>query len=127
MIEPNLHNVSPLGKCWVFDLDGTIVKHNGYLTDGHDTLLAGAKDFFKKIPGEDTVIILTARTEEYCEMTESFLLQEGIRFDYIIYNMPVGERIIVNDKKPSGLKTAIAVNTIRDSFMKDVFIVDENL
>ena len=33
--------LSTLGHTWIFDLDGTIVKHNGYLIDGKDTLLPG--------------------------------------------------------------------------------------
>lgn len=44
--------LSPLGKTWILDLDGTLVKHNGYKLDGHDTLLPGAKDFLKQITSE---------------------------------------------------------------------------
>ena len=51
----------------------------------------------------------------------------NIRYDDIIYNAPYGERILVNDKKPSGLRTAIAVNTDRDVFMQDDFYVDDKL
>ena len=29
--------------------------------------------------------------------------------------MPYGERILINDKKPSGLRTSIAINKERDS------------
>ena len=36
--------LSTLPKTWVFDLDGTILKHNGYKLDGEDTLLKGVKD-----------------------------------------------------------------------------------
>lgn len=39
--------VSSLPKTWILDLDGTIVKHNGYKIDGKDTLLQGAKQFFQ--------------------------------------------------------------------------------
>ena len=42
--------LSALPKTWVFDLDGTLVKHNGYKTDGTDTLLAGAKEYIESIP-----------------------------------------------------------------------------
>lgn len=37
---------SPLAKTWILDIDGTIVKHNGYKIDGYDTLLEGVKEFF---------------------------------------------------------------------------------
>ncbi len=119
--------LSSLGKTWILDLDGTIVKHNGYKIDGEDTLLDGAVSFFKQIAAEDKVIFLTSRSIELKEKTETFLLSQGIRYDAILYEMPFGERILVNDKKPSGLHTAIAVNTERDVFMDVMFVVDKML
>lgn len=123
----NVHKVSTLSKTWIFDLDGTIVKHNGYKLDGEDTLLDGAKEFLDSIPPTDKIVILTSRTEEYRESTLRFLNDHSIRFDNILFSMPMGERILVNDKKPKGLETAIAVNTERDVFMTDCFVTDESL
>lgn len=108
--------LSTLPKTWIFDLDGTLVKHNGYKIDGVDTLLDGAKEYVESIPAEDFILILTSRTDEYREMTLSFLKENGIRYDEILFNMPMGERIVVNDRKPSGIGMAIAVNTDRDVF-----------
>ncbi len=108
--------LSTLPKTWVLDLDGTILKHNGYKTDGVDTVLPGAREYLSGLPDGDTVVILTSRTEEYREMTVSFLADQGIRYDHILFSMPVGERILVNDRKPSGLDTAVAVNLDRDRF-----------
>lgn len=119
--------VSTLGKTWILDLDGTIVKHNGYKMDGEDTLLPGAAQFFKALPLEDKVVFLTSRPQELAAQTEAFLARHGIAFHAIVYGAPYGERILVNDKKPSGLATAIAVNTQRDTFMDTVFIPDETL
>ena len=31
-----------------------------------------------------------------------------------MFNMPMGERIVVNDRKPSGIDMAVAVNIDRD-------------
>ena len=107
-------NYSDLNKTWLFDLDGTLVKHNGYKNDGEE-LLPGVKDFFSKISEDDKIIILTARSLEYKEITEKFLKENNIRFDHIIYDLPIGERILFNDKKPSGLKTAYAYNLDRDT------------
>lgn len=108
--------LSTLPKTWIFDLDGTLLKHNGYKIDGMDTVLAGAKEYVDQIPIEDKIIILTSRTEEYREMTLSFLKEQEIRYDEIIFNMSMGERIVVNDRKPSGLDMAVAVNLDRDVF-----------
>lgn len=119
--------VSTLGKTWILDLDGTLVKHNGYKLDGHDTLLPGAKKFLSNIGPEDMVIIVTSRKEEAREKTTAFLQDNHIRYDYIIWEAPYGERIIVNDRKPSGLKTAVAVNTPRNSISEVYIQVDTSL
>lgn len=121
------HYVSSLGKTWIFDLDGTLVKHNGYKIDGRDSWLEGAKEFLSHISAQDRIIFLTSRTKEERECTEAFLEDSAIRYDEIIYNMPYGERILINDMKPSGLKTALAINTERDIFMKDCFEINEEL
>lgn len=111
-----LLKLSSLGKTWILDIDGTIVKHNGYKTDGIDTLLSGALDFLQSIPDDDMVIFITSRTDEYKKATIQFLEQNHVRFDHIIFNAPYGERILVNDRKPSGLNMAIAINTERNIF-----------
>ncbi len=108
--------LSTLPKTWIFDIDGTIVKHNGYKIDGHDTLLPGAREYIDAIPSEDRIIILTSRVDEYKEITLKFLKENNIRYDQIIFNMPMGERILVNDRKPSGLEMSVAINLDRDQF-----------
>lgn len=106
--------LSTLKKTWLIDLDGTMVKHNGYLEDGHDTLLDGSSNFIKNISSEDKIIFLTSREIEHAALTETFLEDNGIRFYKIIYGLPFGERILINDCKPSGLKTAYSINVERD-------------
>ena len=110
----NKLTLSALGHTWILDLDGTIVKHNGYLIDGEDTFLPGAEAFLKGIPSQDMVIFVTSRKEEYRGFTEDFLIRHGIRYNHIIFEAPYGERILVNDAKPSGLKMAISINVSRN-------------
>lgn len=108
--------LSTLPKTWILDLDGTLIKHNGYKIDGYDTLLPGAKEYIDNISLEDYILILTSRTDEYKKNTLEFLTQNGIRYDEIIFNIPKGERILINDCKPSGIDMAISVNNDRDHF-----------
>ena len=108
--------LSTLPKTWIFDLDGTLLKHNGYKIDGHDTLLDGAREYMADIPEQDFILILTSRTDEYKDMTIAFLRDNGIRYDQILFNIPMGERIVINDRKPSGIEMAVAVNIDRDIF-----------
>ena len=119
--------LSSLGHTWFLDLDGTIVKHNGYKVDGHDTLLDGAIEFIQNLPTDDMIVFITSRSYEYKESTEKFLDENGVRYDSIIYNTPFGERILVNDCKPSGLKTAFAVNGKRDGRVDIMVRIDEKL
>lgn len=113
-MESNKLVLSPLGHTWIFDIDGTICKHNGYKIEGRDTLLPGVKDFFAQIPEGDMIIFVTSRTDEYQKQTIEFLRDSSIRYDYIIFNAPYGERILVNDDKPSGLKCSVSINLKRD-------------
>lgn len=123
----NILHISSLAHSWILDLDGTVVKHNGYLLDGHDTLLEGAKEFLRRIPADDYVLFLTSRKEEYREVTENFLKANDIRYDCILFGAPYGERVLLNDRKPSGLATSYAVNKTRDSDEFPTVEVDENL
>jgi hypothetical protein len=118
--------LSSLPKTWIIDLDGTILKHNGY-KEGKDELLKGVKEFFNIIPTEDTIIILTSRETKYTDQTINFLKQNKIRYDHIIFNIPFGERILINDKKESGLITAYAINKERNSPFDINFEIDEDL
>ena len=119
--------VSPLGKTWILDLDGTILKHNGYKLEGHDTFLPGAREFLKGIPQQDMIIFVTSRPREAAIQTAQFLKANGVRYHTIVDSAPFGERILINDRKPSGLQMAFAVNPERDKFMDTVFEVDERL
>jgi len=119
--------LSPLGHTWILDLDGTVVKHNGYKLDGYDIFLDGAEDFLKSLPEDDMIVFITSRTFEYKEQTEKFLAEHNIRYNHIVYNAPFGERILMNDRKPSGLETAVAVNVRRDGAVCLTAKVDESL
>jgi hypothetical protein len=101
-----------LNHTWFIDLDGTILKHNGYLTD-NDELLPGVKELWDAIPLGDFIIITTGRAEEYRESSLKVLDSNGLRYNLAIFGLPLGERIVVNDLKPN-LKTAIAWNVERD-------------
>ena len=122
-----LLELSPLAHTWILDLDGTIVKHNGYLTDGYDTFLDGAEAFLKSIPKQDMIIFLTSRSEMEREKTKEFLAKNQISYKTIIFEAPYGERIVINDCKPSGLRMAVAVNCERDGKESFDYKINEQL
>ena len=54
-----------LSHTWFIDLDGSIVKHNGYIVDKEDSLLDGVSVFFRNIPTKDIIIITTSRKKKF--------------------------------------------------------------
>lgn len=110
----NIEFKSPHPKTYIFDLDGTILKYNLIFTEDRDELLSGVKDLWDTFNIEDMIILTTARPSEYKEKTIQFLNDNNIRFNHIIFDLPRGERILVNDKKPGVDVTAIAINVERD-------------
>ena len=120
-------NISPLNHTWFLDFDGTLVEHNAYKT-GDDKFLPGAKEFLLSIPKDDYVLITTAREKESKERTEQFLKENGIRYNEILFEMPMGERILINDDKPSGLRCAYAITPKRNEGLANLeVVIDENL
>ena len=119
--------LSQLRHTWILDLDGTLVEHNGYYY-GEDKLLSGTKEFLDSIPKNDYILILTAREPEAKEKTIEFLKKNNIRYNNIIFDVPMGERILINDDKPSGLKCAFAIQPKRNDGLGSLKIeIDESL
>lgn len=118
--------LSPLAHTWIFDVDGTLCVHNGYKSGG-DIILDGVKELFSQIPEDDMIILLTSRKSEEKENLVKFMSDNGLRYNHIIFDAPMGERILINDNKPSGLKCAYAVNKKRDASLKIGILIKEDL
>ena len=119
MIKKKINiKLSKLPRTWLIDLDGTILLHNSHI-NSENTILKGVKSFWKKIRKIDKIVILTAREKKYKRATIIFLKKEKLRYDHIIFDLNVGERILLNDKKPDGLKTAFSVNLNRNQGLID--------
>ena len=119
--------LSTLPKTWILDLDGLLVAHNGHLS-GPDRLLPGVADFARKIGPNDKVVLLSSRDPSLRDTAIAFLKDAGIQITGAIFGLPHGERILFNDRKPSGLATAHAVNLDRDQGLEGIaFICDPKL
>lgn len=92
--------LNELGGTFILDLDGVLVKHNGHLTPAGDQLLPGIKEFFSQLTPKDQVIIASARESRFAQATEKFLKDQGIIYKAIIYELPTGPRVLINDGKP---------------------------
>ena len=121
-MKPDNLTLSALRKTWILDFDGTLVVHNGY-KNGGDEFLPGSKEFLTSIPKDDYVIILTAREKEVRSQTEQFLKIHNVRYDLILFEIPMGERILFNDSKPSGLKMSYSVECARNQGLGSLKII----
>ncbi len=125
-MTPETLTLSPLPHTWILDVDGTLCLHNGHLHGG-DALLPGVKEFLERLPKGDMVVVITSRKEEYGPALETFLHEHGVRYDHIIYGAPMGERILINDDKPSGLCMAYALRQQRDKTWDIHWNIDEEV
>jgi hypothetical protein len=117
-----LINLSTLPHTWIFDIDGTICVHNGYKS-GEDKVLPGVRELFAQIPKDDYILLLTARDESVKQELFNFLKCNNIRYNQVLFGLPFGERILINDRKPSGLVTAFSYSPQRDQGLRDLEVV----
>ncbi|SDG49244.1 hypothetical protein [Roseospirillum parvum] len=113
--------LSRLPKTWLIDVDGVCLAHNGHLR-ADERLLPGVREFWAGLGADDMVILLSAREESWRAPTLALFADLGLRVDQALFGLPVGERILINDKKPGGLLTAHAVNLARDAGLESVRI-----
>ena len=77
--------MSTLSKTWIFDLDGTLVKHNGYKSK--EEVLPGVKKFFSdNIKQEDKVIFMTARTLQQASTAIEILSKDWSLSAFLSFN-----------------------------------------
>ena len=77
-----------MGHTWFVDLDGTILKHNGYILDKKDTLLKGVKKFLAKYQKNKIILTTFGRKNIYKKLK---IFKKKIKLDiiklFIIYHM----------------------------------------
>lgn len=117
----NWLEMSCLPKTWFVDIDGVLVNHNGYLQDG-DRWLENTLEFISNLNHQDKVVLTTSRNLENTQPIIEKLKHKGIEVHASLSNLPHGERIVINDCKTSGLRTAFSISVDRDAGMEDLMI-----
>lgn len=114
-------------KLILCDIDGTLIKHHtpdittkpNYTPEIIDGTIEKFNEWDKK---GYQIILLTGRRESMREITEKQLNNLGIFYDKLIMGVGSGQRILINDTKPDGYETALAVNLKRDEGLKNLKI-----
>lgn len=106
------------------DIDGTIFLHRTNLhtmVSLNPELLPGVMDKFLEWREKDYYIVLTtARPEGSRTITQIQLDRYGVFYDQLIMGLPSGPRVLINDKKPSGMITAEAICVDRNIGIESV-------
>ena len=122
----NWLEMSCLPKTWFIDLDGVLVKHNGHHEPEGDRWLETAWEFIGNLNQEDKVILTTSRNSKDTEQIIAQFKKKGVEIHASITDLPHGERIVINDRKPSGLRTAFSISVDRDAGMKDIIVTNNS-
>lgn len=103
------------------DLDGVLVLNSGQYRTPYWGTTGGIEENIAVLnrlheTGKVHIVITTARKEEYREATVEQLNRVGMRYDSIIFGLPHGKRIVVNDYAPSNpFKSCDSINIRRNS------------
>jgi hypothetical protein len=103
------------------DLDGTLVRNSAErsepfwgTTDGIQPNIDTVNHLYDS--GKVEVIVTTSRKESYRAVTEAQLERVGLKYHRVIYGLPHGKRIVINDYAPSNpFKSCDAINIKRNS------------
>lgn len=103
------------------DMDGVICKHSASHFPpfyGETEAIAENLEILKQLreTGKFQIVITTARSEKFRNLTENQLLEFGLDFDYLLMGMQHSKRIIINDYgKSNPYKSCDAINLKRNS------------
>ena len=113
-------------KTVFIDIDGTIFKHYGNLNmmvlQEPELIRGTVEKFLEWRKKEYYIDLTTARLEGMRQITQKQLTDAGLFYDQMIMGLPPGARILINDEKPDGTKTATSFCIKRDSGIRDINI-----
>jgi len=111
-------------KTIFIDIDGTILKHgknlNNMCTAKPEILDGVIEKFLEWRRKEYYIVITTARVEGLRQVTQKQLTDVGLFYDQLVMGLPNGPRVLINDKKPEGIVSAVAYSIERDGGIKDI-------
>ena len=127
----NFKKFYPEPKTIIIDLDGVLIKHDS----GHNSKkkiftypsipIKKNIDLIKKeYDSGSCIIVMSARPNDEISNVENELKKNKIFYHQLILGVASGSRIVINDKKKNhpNIKTAIAIETVRNSSIKKTMI-----
>lgn len=127
----NFKKFYPEPKTIIIDLDGVLIKHDS----GHNSKkkiftypaipIKKNVDLIKKeYDSGSCIIVMSARPNDEISNVENELKKNKIFYHQLILGVASGSRIVINDIKKNhpNIKTAIAIETVRNSSIKKTMI-----
>ena len=122
-MESNYKPISERSRTFFLDIDGCVFRQHWPNIGASGHLLPYVHEKINSwYTNGDVIIFTTSRPESYRQTTEDQLRAAGILWHRLIMDLPTGQRVLINDKKPQDDFTpmAVAINLIRDAGMKDI-------
>ena len=114
-------------KTIICDIDGVIFRHPLSITEIKDIspcndILPGVLGKFQEWNHKGYhILLVTGRPESLRETTEKQLNEAGLFYNQLIMSLPRGERVIINDAKPtSNKKTTRSITVKRNDGLADI-------
>lgn len=109
-------NTGKLNKETIFvDLDGTLILFNLEPERVTDRIIPSTMSYLIKKKAEGACLVCT--TARNAKHTALAIANANIPldfFDHILYDLPMGRRILINDHKDDSPLSAISINLFRD-------------
>lgn len=109
------------------DIDGTLIWHSKPSENAKEinkaSLIPGTLDKLDEWERKGyNIILITGRKKSMRKKTEKSLAELGIYYDILIMGVGGGTRYLINDSKPNGDISAIAINIERNKGIQDIDI-----
>lgn len=127
----NFKKFYPEPKTIIIDLDGVLIKHDS----GHNSkkkiftypaipIKKNVNLIKKEYDSGSCIIVMSARPNDEISNVENELRKNKIFYHQLILGVASGSRIVINDMKKNhpNIKTAIAIETVRNSSIKKTTI-----
>ncbi len=122
-------NFYPEPKTIIIDLDGVLIKHDSGDNSKKRTFTYPVKIIKKNVDllkeeydSGSCIIIMSARPYDEENNVKNELNKNNIFYHHLILGVASGSRVVINDKKKNfpNIKTAIAIETLRNSNIKKI-------
>lgn len=97
-------------------MDGVLCYWKNEKYNKDEVLIMENVNFLKELIKENNIkiVLTTARSKKKCKQVLRLLKHQGLKVSKYVFDLGVGQRLVINDKKSTGLNSAFSLNTDRN-------------